>query len=139
CHLFISSFFCLFFPSSFFFNDTPPTVIYTLSLHDALPICEWLREAGFGTPRKIRILRIPGQAMYVVRKLLAGGGLGNGRRGGVRGNGRRGGVRGSGSQGGVRGNGGHSGVEDLRVGHGHDAGARVEAGGGSARRRGRPR
>src|SRR5437870_13557006 len=27
-------------PSSFFFfNDTPPTEIYTLSLHDALPIC----------------------------------------------------------------------------------------------------
>src|SRR5699024_11915931 len=24
--------------SSFFFNPTPPTVIYTLSLHDALPI-----------------------------------------------------------------------------------------------------
>src|SRR5437868_14321242 len=23
----------------FFFNATPPTVIYTLSLHDALPIC----------------------------------------------------------------------------------------------------
>src|SRR5438067_13736328 len=23
----------------FFFNDTPPTAIYTLSLHDALPIC----------------------------------------------------------------------------------------------------
>src|SRR5207249_12069574 len=25
--------------SFFFFNDTPPTAIYTLSLHDALPIC----------------------------------------------------------------------------------------------------
>src|SRR5205814_3579760 len=25
--------------SSFFFNDTPTTEIYTLSLHDALPIC----------------------------------------------------------------------------------------------------
>src|SRR5215204_2749110 len=25
---------------SFFFNDTPPTEIYTLSLHDALPIFE---------------------------------------------------------------------------------------------------
>src|SRR5947209_9928368 len=35
---------CLFFSlrpsvSSFFFNDTAPTEIYTLSLHDALPIC----------------------------------------------------------------------------------------------------
>src|SRR5437867_10502852 len=26
------------FPLSFFFNDLPPTEIYTLSLHDALPI-----------------------------------------------------------------------------------------------------
>src|SRR2546427_7976603 len=26
-------------PSSFFFNDTATTEIYTLSLHDALPIC----------------------------------------------------------------------------------------------------
>src|SRR5688572_32690449 len=25
--------------TSFFFNDTPTTEIYTLSLHDALPIC----------------------------------------------------------------------------------------------------
>src|SRR5438874_12402709 len=25
--------------SSFFFNDPSPSVIYTLSLHDALPIC----------------------------------------------------------------------------------------------------
>lgn len=28
----------------------------------------WLRAAGFGRPRRIRVLRIPGQAMYVVRK-----------------------------------------------------------------------
>src|SRR2546428_8553429 len=27
------------FPSLFFFNDTATTEIYTLSLHDALPIC----------------------------------------------------------------------------------------------------
>src|SRR5207249_12295411 len=32
-----ASFSLLFFPS-FFFNDTAPTEIYTLSLHDALPI-----------------------------------------------------------------------------------------------------
>src|SRR5947209_19835796 len=31
---------CLIF---FFFNDTAPTEIYTLSLHDALPICDFLR------------------------------------------------------------------------------------------------
>ena len=30
-------FLCLFF---FFFNDTATTEIYTLSLHDALPICD---------------------------------------------------------------------------------------------------
>src|SRR2546430_13014453 len=29
---------CFFF---FFFNDTATTEIYTLSLHDALPICSW--------------------------------------------------------------------------------------------------
>src|SRR5258708_27872644 len=43
----------------FFFNDTATTEIYTLSLHDALPICakttlEWndtkRREAGMGPP-----------------------------------------------------------------------------------------
>lgn len=28
----------------------------------------WLRDAGFGVPRRIRILRIPGQHMYVVSK-----------------------------------------------------------------------
>src|SRR6266536_4140586 len=33
----LSSFFSLFF--FFFFNDTATTEIYTLSLHDALPIC----------------------------------------------------------------------------------------------------
>src|SRR5256885_12002365 len=32
----------------FFFNDTATTEIYTLSLHDALPICRCLRE--FRTP-----------------------------------------------------------------------------------------
>src|SRR5690554_7656264 len=35
-------FFCLFF---FFFNDTATTEIYTLSLHDALPI--WQKEPDF--------------------------------------------------------------------------------------------
>src|SRR5205809_7976681 len=29
----------------FFFVDSPPTTIYTLSLHDALPICAWLTAA----------------------------------------------------------------------------------------------
>src|SRR2546425_12135234 len=29
----------------FFFNDTATTEIYTLSLHDALPICMWVKRA----------------------------------------------------------------------------------------------
>src|SRR3712207_8760800 len=32
--------------SIFFFNDTATTEIYTLSLHDALPICPFLDEVG---------------------------------------------------------------------------------------------
>src|SRR5438067_12134460 len=34
----MSSSFCLLLSFFFFFNDTAPTEIYTLSLHDALPI-----------------------------------------------------------------------------------------------------
>src|SRR2546428_7485351 len=30
----------------FFFNDTATTEIYTLSLHDALPICYWRESVG---------------------------------------------------------------------------------------------
>src|SRR5476651_2819150 len=44
------------FPSpspDFFFNDTAPTEIYTLSLHDALPIC-W-PSRGAGPPRGGRV------------------------------------------------------------------------------------
>src|SRR6266568_7069183 len=33
----------LFFCCFFFFNDTATTEIYTLSLHDALPISRWVR------------------------------------------------------------------------------------------------
>src|SRR3712207_9543020 len=33
----------------FFFNDTAPTEIYTLSLHDALPICSSTAAALVGT------------------------------------------------------------------------------------------
>src|SRR2546430_16542029 len=32
----------------FFFNDTATTEIYTLSLHDALPICEGVQLVGPG-------------------------------------------------------------------------------------------
>src|SRR5437016_12793448 len=37
--------------SFFFFNDTATTEIYTLSLHDALPILEPLVERSFGGER----------------------------------------------------------------------------------------
>src|SRR2546427_13272897 len=42
---------CFFF---FFFNDTATTEIYTLSLHDALPICGGRSEAA-GSPGVARI------------------------------------------------------------------------------------
>src|SRR5690348_17516680 len=42
----------------FFFNDTAPTEIYTLSLHDALPIC---RCRSSGTCRR-RACRSPGRS-----------------------------------------------------------------------------
>src|SRR5205807_8065368 len=37
--------------SPFFFNDAPPTEIYTLSLHDALPI--WLSRLGPGATNSL--------------------------------------------------------------------------------------
>src|SRR5437763_12034007 len=37
---------------SFFFNDTAPTALYTLSLHDALPICSRCRTARRGGPSR---------------------------------------------------------------------------------------
>src|SRR3712207_7813835 len=36
----------------FFFNDTATTEIYTLSLHDALPICEEIELAASGEPAR---------------------------------------------------------------------------------------
>src|SRR5260370_10571624 len=40
-------------PSFFFFNDTATTEIYTLSLHDALPICQrpYARPVGLAWPQ----------------------------------------------------------------------------------------
>src|SRR5437899_7562017 len=57
--LFLSTYF-----SFFFFNDTATTEIYTLSLHDALPIS---RRAGRGSPAASR----PGCA--TLQRLRAGG------------------------------------------------------------------
>src|SRR3712207_6867917 len=39
----------------FFFNDTATTEIYTLSLHDALPICKGKGKAATGTGRGRRL------------------------------------------------------------------------------------
>src|SRR5438067_12149706 len=50
----ICFFFVFFF---FFFNDTAPTEIYTLSLHDALPICARLERSG---PRWHPTIAAPG-------------------------------------------------------------------------------
>src|SRR3712207_9379324 len=44
----------------FFFNDTATTEIYTLSLHDALPISGWAgTTTNGGAVRGTSILRIP--------------------------------------------------------------------------------
>src|SRR2546422_5449648 len=54
CLFVFSTSICIFF--FFFFNDTATTEIYTLSLHDALPICHRNQRRG---PEKhlVRVLR----------------------------------------------------------------------------------
>lgn len=37
-------------------------------VHTPAELRGWLRDAGFGPPRRARIVRIPGQALYVARK-----------------------------------------------------------------------
>src|SRR2546429_4771975 len=49
----------IFFFVFFFFNDTAPTEIYTLSLHDALPIC-----AGGRDGRAAACSSLPGSGRY---------------------------------------------------------------------------
>src|SRR2546430_7246851 len=52
----------------FFFNDTATTEIYTLSLHDALPISEWLPgtdHAGIATQNVVeRLLADEGETRF---------------------------------------------------------------------------
>src|SRR5438876_7125293 len=48
---------------SFFFNDSPPTDIYTLSLHDALPISALARRDG--------LVRVEREARHRRRVLAA--------------------------------------------------------------------
>src|SRR2546426_7035604 len=47
---------CLFF---FFFNDTATTEIYTLSLHDALPICRRRRPIAAQRHQRVDLLDAP--------------------------------------------------------------------------------
>src|SRR2546430_8513035 len=49
----LGRFFCLF----FFFNDTATTEIYTLSLHDALPICRCRRNCRQKRSPESRFMR----------------------------------------------------------------------------------
>src|SRR3712207_7735889 len=42
-----------YFCSLFFFNDTATTEIYTLSLHDALPICRWRIHISYSQRRSL--------------------------------------------------------------------------------------
>src|SRR5438270_10181212 len=57
---------------SFFFNDTATTEIYTLSLHDALPICEecGIENRDLGSPNapQVPCRRHPPQRLRVVQR-----------------------------------------------------------------------
>src|SRR5436190_24326960 len=60
--------------SLFFFNSTPTTQIYTLSLHDALPICHrGEREGGRVLPRR---RRVAGRAILILKQSLRPAGAG---------------------------------------------------------------
>src|SRR3712207_7546385 len=50
----------------FFFNDTATTEIYTLSLHDALPICSmpWRRRQGLSSSTRCPISRTPREGWW---------------------------------------------------------------------------
>src|SRR5205823_13889658 len=52
----------------FFFNAPAPTEIYTLSLHDALPICRRLRPQGFLPARSGPPLRRADRLAHEVRR-----------------------------------------------------------------------
>src|SRR5688572_32826122 len=53
---------------SFFFTATTTTEIYTLSLHDALPISRAARAAGRGGPVHVRFTLLPGRPLPAVRR-----------------------------------------------------------------------
>src|ERR1041385_3254348 len=53
--------------SCFFFNDTATTEIYTLSLHDALPICRIIYQQGLSDYLGHPSARVPGTERVVVK------------------------------------------------------------------------
>src|SRR5256885_6939952 len=61
--------------SFFFFNDTATTEIYTLSLHDALPICSRIRAATIGRRdrRRLHDSRPASRGRGLRARRLAGG------------------------------------------------------------------
>src|SRR5256885_1439445 len=56
--------------SIFFFNDTATTEIYTLSLHDALPIC--FSTLGGKIPKGILLVGPPGTGKTLLARAVAG-------------------------------------------------------------------
>src|SRR3712207_7933509 len=52
----------------FFFNDTATTEIYTLSLHDALPICTTCRAAKMLSPTTLWVCTLLGTSLSVVTR-----------------------------------------------------------------------
>src|SRR3712207_8320514 len=59
----------------FFFNDTATTEIYTLSLHDALPIWRGVGQhrehVGLGVPERVPVVARPGEPLGRDRLALA--------------------------------------------------------------------
>src|SRR3989475_13320307 len=56
----------------FFFNDTATTEIYTLSLHDALPICLRARRPISGILRRLELLFLRPQTQSADRRAARG-------------------------------------------------------------------
>src|SRR2546430_13344399 len=63
----------------FFFNDTATTEIYTLSLHDALPICVAMVDAAKQAGRIVQIgsQRVSSQICAKARELISQGTVGD--------------------------------------------------------------
>src|SRR5699024_12854427 len=64
---------CLLFPlsSCFFLSPTAPSDIYSLSLHDALPICRFLRYLNSDRPDSCAVLFLSFRSTTVDAQLLS--------------------------------------------------------------------